>query len=262
MLGEQSALLSGVERTSHRFFGRTGGTSPTPWRGLNVSFAVGDSPARVEENLARCRFQLGVPRRALFTASQVHGTHILEVKSSDDPEEVRHENADGLITFDDDVAVGVRTADCAPVLIAREDGSGVAAVHAGWRGAVSGIVEAAVARLSEGGHSLVASVGPCIGQAAFEVGPEVKAAVLEVCADATSLGLVKAGKEDRSHVDLPGFVRWILETRGVKNDHVAACTMTNMERYFSHRGEAGKTGRQLSAIAKTEPVFLDEAVFA
>jgi YfiH family protein len=262
ILGERSALLDELKGVSHRFFGRTGGTSPAPWRGLNTSFVVGDAPARVEENLARCRFQIGVPRRALFTASQVHGARVLEVGAGQDPEQVKLEEADALITRAPDLAVAVRTADCAPVLLARLDGAAVGAAHAGWRGAVGGVVEATAAALGEPGE-LVAAVGPCIGQEAFEVGPEVREAVLAVVSDAEDRGLVRAGEGDRSHVDLAGFVVAVLENLGVSRvERVGGCTATETDRYFSHRAEAGKTGRQLSAIAICPPPVLDPSVFA
>ncbi len=262
-LGLRSSTLSELPHVSHGFFGRVGGTSPSPWRGLNTSFSVGDAPARVEENLARVRFQIGVGRRALFAAKQVHGARVLEVKAGDDPDRIAEEEADALITGAPELAVGVRTADCAPVLLASEDGQWVAAVHAGWRGAVGGVLEATVAALAERGapaRSLVAAIGPCIGPDAFEVGPEV----VEQAAGAVDVtGLSRPGEGDRLHLDLSGFVARVLERAGVARiEEVRACTASDLERWFSHRAESGRTGRQMSAIARTEPPLLSASAFA
>lgn len=263
VLGLRAQSLLDLPGISHGFFGRTGGTSPSPWRGLNTSFHVGDAPARVEENLARVRFQLGVGRRSLFAAKQVHGARVLEVNASDDPERVAEEPADALLTGAEGVAVAVRTADCAPVLLAADDGSYVAAVHAGWRGAVGGVLEATLAALDEKGvppSRIVAAVGPCIGQDAFEVGPEV----VEQAARVVDVdGLVRPGRDDRSHLDLAGLVSRLLEKAGVtRTEHVAACTASDLERWFSHRAEGGRTGRQMSAIARTDPPRLSPKTFA
>lgn len=263
MLGLQGASLAAIGGVSHRFFGREGGTSPPPWRGLNTSFTVGDAPARVEENLARVRFQVGVGRRGLFAPKQVHGARVLEVTAGDEPERVAEEEADALITSAKDIALAVRTADCAPILLSSDDGAWVAAVHAGWRGAVRGVLGATVAALEERGvspASLLAAVGPRIGQDAFEVGPEV----IDEAARAVDLeGLVREGEGDRRHLDLGGLVVRLLQGAGVvRVERVAGCTASDLEHFFSHRAESGRTGRQMSAIARTTPPLLDESAFA
>lgn len=262
-LGLLSDELTSIPHVSHRFFGRVGGTSPAPWRGLNTSFDVRDAPARVEENLARVRFQIGVGRRSLLAPKQVHGARVLEVKAGDDPEHVAAEEADAIFTSEEGIAVAVRTADCAPILLASDDGRWVAAVHAGWRGAVGGVVEATLAALAERGAppaSLVAAVGPCIGQDAFEVGPEV----VEQAAHVIDVdGLVRPGRDDRMHLDLAGLVARILGRAGVARiDVIRACTASDLDRWFSHRAESGRTGRQMSAIARTDPPVLLPSAFA
>jgi polyphenol oxidase len=263
VLGQQCEALAALPGLSHRFFGREGGTSPAPWRGLNTGFTVGDAPARVSENLARVRFQLGVGRRALFLPTQVHGARVLEVKAGDDPEHIAEQEADALFTAAPEVALGVRTADCAPILLGSDDGAFVAAVHAGWRGAVRGVLEATVAALEQRGVApaiLVAAIGPCIGPSAFEVGPEV----IEEASRTVSLeGLVSPGEGDRLHLDLAGLVRRLLEASGVTRIHtVPGCTATELDRFFSHRAEGGRTGRQVSAIARTSAPLLDDSAFA
>lgn len=255
MLGIISPLLSSVPGVSHRFFGRVGGTSPNPWLGLNTSFDVGDAPARVQENLARTRFQLGVKKGALVCPKQVHGKEVVVVDEGSDADVVALAVADAIVTRAADRAVGVRTADCAPILIAADDGSVVAAVHAGWRGAVGGVIEATLARLDVAPARLVAAVGPCIGREAFEVGPEVVAAARAVV---DVEGLVSGGVGDRAHLDLAGLCRRILMGAGVTRvDVVGGCTVAQPSLYFSHRRDHGMTGRQLSGIARTTPPDID-----
>jgi YfiH family protein len=269
-LGLTSPLLSSIAGVSHRFFGRVGGTSPHPWAALNTSFDVSDSPARVEENLARIRFQIGVPAGALYACTQVHGAAVEVVDGSEEPEEVRARKADALVTLAKDTAVGVRTADCAPILLAIDDGSAVAAVHAGWRGAVGGVLEAAVATLRErsgvDAKRIVAAIGPTIGIDAFEVGPEVVDAARAAIGDDVT-PLVRAGKGDRLHLELRGVVARILTKAGVERvDIVGGCTVSEESAYFSHRRDVtlrkgSETGRQLSVIARTTPPVIDADMF-
>ena len=271
MLGLVSPLLSAVPGVSHRFFQRIGGTSPSPWRALNTSYDVSDSPARVAENLARVRFQIGVKKDALFACTQVHGADVVVIEGAEDADEVRARKADALVTRAPDVAVAVRTADCAPILLARVDGSAVAAVHAGWRGAVGGVIEAAVRALQDGAtpDAIVAAVGPSIGQDAFEVGPEVVDAARAVIGGDVD-ALVRMGdpergeRSDRLHLDLRGVCARVLARCGVERvDLVGGCTVTEEAAYFSHRRDVTlrkglHTGRQMSAIARTSPPRLDD----
>ena len=260
MLGITSPLLAAIPGVSHRFFGRIGGTSPHPYNALNTSHDVDDAPARVDENLARVRFQLGVGKLALFTARQVHGHDVVVVEVDSDLDAVRARSADALLTRALGLGVGVRTADCAPILLAVDDGSAVAAVHAGWRGAVGGVIEAALAELGVDPARVVAAVGPCIGRASFEVGPEV---VTQAGAVVDVDGLVVAGAGDRAFFDLAGLCRRVLEKGGVRRvDVVGGCTVEQVALYFSHRRDQGITGRQLSAIARAAPPDLDDESFA
>lgn len=269
MLGICSPLLSSVPGVTHRFFERIGGTSPHPYASLNTSHDVHDAPARVDENLARVRFQLGVPRDGLFTCSQVHGRAVVSLDGDDDPDEVRKRQADALVSVLPGVGVGVRTADCAPILLAVDDGSGVASAHAGWRGAVGGVLEETVAALCAAAGvppaRIVAAVGPTIGFDAFEVGPDVVTAA----AARTELdGLLRAGEGDRSLLDLAGLCARLLARAGVERvERIGSCTFADEARFFSHRRDVTKrklteTGRQLSAIACTTPPDLDDALFA
>lgn len=254
MLGLKSSALDAIDGVSHRFFTAIGGTSPSPWRGLNTSYDVGDAPARVDENLARVRFQLGVRKRSLLTATQVHKDDVVVVDALSDLDTIASQKADALMTTAEEVGVGVRTADCAPILLAAKDGRAVAAAHAGWRGATGGIIEATLQTLDAArvpAAEVVAAIGPCIGFDAFEVGPEViDAAKARVSID----GLTKAGAGDRHFFDLAGFCERLLLNAGVPTvDVIRSCTVSDPEQYFSYRASNGRCGRMMSAIARTQP---------
>ena len=263
MIGIQSPLLAAVPHVSHRFFQRIGGTSPHPWHSLNTSIDVSDAPARVAENLARVRFQIGVPRDALFTCTQVHGRDVLVVHEDAAPEVIGARRADALVTHAEHLAVGVRTADCAPILLAVDDGSAVAAAHAGWRGAVGGVLAETVRALTELGRvppaRIVAAVGPCIGRDAFEVGAEVVAQAEAALGRALDEEIMRRAVDGKPHIDLGALVHALLAQAGVvRVERVGGCTFSDAGRYFSHRRDVtrdrlAETGRQMSAIARTEP---------
>jgi YfiH family protein len=144
--------------------------------------------------------------------------------------------------------VGVRTADCVPVLIADVESGAVAAVHAGWRGVVARIVDAAIDRLAPSSpSSLIAAIGPHIRGDAFEVGEDV---AHQIAAAAHGEDII-VRRAPKPHVDLAKALKAQLTARGVADDRiddVGGCTLTEPERFFSHRRDAGKTGRHLSAI--------------
>ena len=254
MLGFQSAALAAIPGVSHRFFTAVGGTSPAQWRGLNTSYDVGDAPARVDENLARVRFQLGVRKRALLTAKQVHQATVLKVDDNTDEEVARSIEADALWTQTPELGVGIRTADCAPVLFATKNGEMVAAAHAGLRGAVGGVLEATLRTFEESGFAArdaVVAVGHGNGYDAFEVGPEV----VDAAKTRTDVeGLARASTNDRFVFDLAGYCERLLNNAGVASvDVIRGCTVSDPATYFSYRASGGRCGRMMSAIAKTTP---------
>ncbi len=233
----------------HGFFTRRGGVSTGPFASLNVGLGSGDDPDHVAENRRRACAVLGA--RGLYTPYQVHGTAVVEVTDRT-MERVR---ADAVITRRPGLAVGVVTADCAPVLIAAARAGIVGAIHAGWRGAVAGIIEstlAAFARLGASVGELAAVVGPAIAQASYEVGEEVRTAACAAWPRAASFFRATA-RADRWLFDLPGFVAARLRRAGVETVAVLALdTYRDEARFFSyrrstHRGETAY-GRQLSAI--------------
>lgn len=251
MLVRSALALTGVR---HAFSTREGGVSEGPWASLNLGRPVGDDgdrPEAVEENRRRFAAAAGFEPDHFAEVSQVHGTALVEVSGRWTRADAAVE-ADAVWTEQPGVAVAVRTADCAPVLLAayRADRPvAVAAVHAGWRGACAGIVPAAVAALSGCGPAehMRAAIGPTIGPDRFEVGEEV------VEAAAKALGRppkTTPGPRGRPLLDLPHLVEQQLLDAGLPPDHVdvlGLCTF-NDPRFFSHRRDAGRTGRHLSVI--------------
>jgi len=229
---------------AHGFSTRNGGVSEGPFATLNLARSVADDPAAVEENLRRFAEAARIDERALYAVSQVHGAVVRTVHRAEDPAAVRGVEADALIAVEPGVAVSVRTADCLPVLIADPASGRVAAIHAGWRGVVRGIVPAAVAALAPGPDA-VAVVGPGIGPCCFEVGPEVAESI---AASAPGTPVVVPGT--RPKVDLRAAVRAQLAAAGVRRvDVLDACTMCDPARFFSFRRDGKRSGRMLSAIA-------------
>lgn len=248
-------LLEGVR---HAFSTRTGGVSRGPYASLNLGRSVGDDPAAVEENRRRFALAAGFdgPDR-LAEVSQVHGAGVVRATSGPHASgALSKTEADGLWTDEPGLGVGVRTADCVPVLMVALDERGraaaVAAIHAGWRGACAGVIAAAVEALGQGGHPadrLLAALGPAIGLSAFEVGDEVIEAASE------SLGgeapRTVPGPRGRPHLDLPDLVRRHLHRAGVQSHNVqdlGLCTGSDPLQFFSHRRDGGLTGRHISAI--------------
>lgn len=223
---------------------RTGGVSGPPFDSLNSSLAVGDDPAAVSANLSRLAASAGVEPARLFSVKQVHGARVVEAANATPESE-----ADALWTDVPGSAVGVRTADCLPILI--EDPRGrVAAVHAGWRGVIAEIVARTVEQLVERGGEvgeLRFAIGPCIQRCCFEVDGDLPARFEAAFGKEVVVAQPAGG---RPHLDLPLAVMKTLERLGVPAGHVVAlpqCTSCDA-RFFSHRREHGITGRHLSFI--------------
>jgi len=248
---EPLAALAGVR---HGFFTRAGGVSGGIYASLNCGLGSGDDPAAVAENRRRAARALGVAADHLITAYQVHGTDVATVDRPWQPDE--RPKVDGLVSRTAGIALGVLAADCAPVLFADAEAGVIGACHAGWRGALSGIVEATVAamvRLGADRARIGAALGPCIAQKSYEVGPEFRANF--VAADATnSAFFIDSVRAGRFMFDLPGYVLGRIARAGLARiGHVALDTCTEETRLFSYRrttlrGEAD-FGRGLSAIA-------------
>jgi hypothetical protein len=238
---------------AHGFFTREGGVSAGIYASLNCGLGSGDDPEAVHENRARAAERVGVARAALATNYQVHGITVVTVEGVSPHEE--RPRADAMVTKTRGVALGILTADCVPVLFADAEAGVVGAAHAGWRGAVSGVLEATVTTMVALGATprrIRAGFGPAIAQASYEVGPEFPAPFL--AQDPDHARFFAPAANGKFHFDLPGYVGARLGRLGI--GAVATTggdTFADAERFFSYRrtclGGARDYGRLLSAIA-------------
>lgn len=240
---------------AHAFSTRRGGVGLAPFDTLNFGRAVGDDADTVAENHRRLAARARYRVERLFETSQVHGTqvHVLDGASV---EETRRIEADALVAMREGDVVGVRTADCVPVLLADPMGGAVAAIHAGWRGVAARIVPAAVARFvgvtGAPATRILVAIGPHIRTAAFEVGDDVARALAESSEAAVVVPGANGGKP---HVDLARAVRVQLAQAGVVGSHVedtGGCAHDEPARFFSFRRDGQRSGRMLSVIAVRE----------
>jgi YfiH family protein len=250
----EAANLSALDRVRHGFFTRAGGVSQGPYDSLNCGWSTGDDPGAVGRNRALALERLGLATDSLCTARQVHGAEVLVVRAPQPgpPQSV----ADAVVTDRPGITLGVLCADCAPVLLADPVAGVIGAAHAGWRGALSGVIEATVAVMVELGadHArLRAAVGPCIGFASYEVGPEL----LERFArkDPGCEHLFDAmPRSDRLRFDLKGFaLRRLEQARVADRTALPHDSWADETRFFSarrsrQRGEE-RFGLLLSTIA-------------
>ncbi len=250
----QSAVLGQTSNIRHGFFTRKNGASTGIYASLNCGFGSDDDPGNVAQNRALCATCLGVTPMHLITAYQVHGIRVAEVESVWSPGTAPQ--ADAMVTAKKNIALGILTADCAPILFADAEAGIIGAAHAGWKGATGGVIAAtvtAIERLGGQAERIVACVGPTIGPGSYEVGPEFQQTVLREYPAARRFFTMGAG--GRPHFDLQGFVVSRLEAAGVgRIDRIVADTCADPEQFFSyrrtcHRGETDY-GRQLSAITQ------------
>jgi YfiH family protein len=217
---------------------RGGGASRKAYAGLNLAQHVGDDPEAVRENRDRLLRAAGIPTEPCWL-EQVHGIQVID---ADDWQP--GVQADAAFARYPDVVCAVLTADCLPVLLCARDGSAVAAIHAGWRGLVAGVIEATASELGDG--ELMAWLGPAIGPQAFEVGEEVRAAFL--AADASAAAAFQPSPAGRWQADLYALARRRLQTVGVIEVYGGGeCTYSDAARFYSYRRD-GQTGRMASLI--------------
>jgi YfiH family protein len=216
---------------------RSGGFSPSPYDSLNLGDHVADDPVTVERN--RSQLNAWLPSEPVWL-EQVHGTHVVLAESTG-----CRPAADACISRRKNSVCVVMTADCLPVLLCDEAGSVVGVAHAGWRGLVSGVIEATVGAMQVPGESLMAWLGPAIGPRAFEVGGEVREAFLRHEPAAAAAFAPTSGKY---LADLTLLARQRLSALGIQRIYGGdCCTYTDRERFFSYRRD-GKTGRMGSFI--------------
>lgn len=237
----------------HGFFTRDGGVSEGIYAGLNTGLGSSDDPDRVLENRRRVAEHLGASHGSVVTLYQVHGATALTVDKPQD--RAKLPKADAVVSKTPGLAIGVLTADCTPVLFADPQAGVVAAAHAGWRGAVGGILEAAIAEMERQGANrehIRAAVGPTISPEIYEVGPDFEAELLRL--DPGNEHFFHAPAPGaRVHFDLPGYVTTRLARAGLTNVEVCApCTYQSESLFFSYRRsqvlKEGDYGRQISAI--------------
>ena len=240
----------------HGFFTRRGGVSTGPFASLNCSLSSQDERGAVLENRGRVADAIGVPRPYLLGCTQVHGADVATVEAPWQPG--AGPRADAMVTARKGVALGIVTADCAPVLFADPDTGVAGAAHAGWRGALAGVLEAtvtAMAALGAQSDRIVAAVGPCIGQGSYEVAADMRDAIL-ARSPADARFFIDGERKGRWLFDLRGYCASRLRATGlhtvtvVEND-----TLAEEERFFSHRRRTlaggGPIGHQISVIAIT-----------
>ncbi len=235
----------------HGFTTRVGGVSTGPWASFNLSTLVDDDRHAVAANRRLWSRATGLAWEALVGLNQVHGAEVLLVDRPPEALPPEHERrCDASVSDRPDVVLAVRTADCVPILLASREPAAVAAVHAGWRGTLDGVVARAVEALGE--HfgcrpdGLLAAIGPCIGPEAFEVGPEV----FEPFADRfdRTVALRSGG---HLAVDLVAANRDWLGRAGLRPDRIESldlCTFKRSDLFYSHRRDHGRTGRQMAFI--------------
>ena len=236
----------------HAFFTRQGGVSKGLYDSLNVGQGSQDDAADVRENRRRAAAHFGLPPEALNTCYQIHSPEVLATAK---PFADSRPEADGVATRTPGLICGALAADCAPVLLVDPEARVVAAAHAGWKGALAGVVESAVARMRELGADparIRAAVGPCIGPASYEVGEEFEARFIEVDPAYAHCFAPGAGAGKRMF-DLPAFVLGRLRAAGVETcEWVGRDTCAEGQLFYSNRrafkrGEPDY-GRLLSAI--------------
>ncbi|MBI3453503.1 MAG: peptidoglycan editing factor PgeF [Rhodospirillales bacterium] len=238
----------------HGFFTRRGGVSAGLYDSLNCGLGSGDEPDNVRTNRSRAMTHLGLETRQLVTVYQAHSPDVVEIEGpwiGDAPPK-----ADAMVTTASGIALGILTADCAPVLFADPAARVIGAAHAGWRGALTGVVEATIRAMVRRGAQvdrILAGIGPCIAQRSYEVGPEFPAPFVAQDPDNAAF-FAPAAREGKFLFDLRGFVAKQVAATGVKHvGQLANDTCREEDRFFSYRRTCQRGerdyGRGLSAIA-------------
>jgi YfiH family protein len=251
----QAKNLSALPGIRHAFFTREGGVSEGLYASLNAGVGSDDDPAKVAENRARMAQAVGVAPAHFLTAYQIHSPEVVVAETPWSGE--ARPRADAIVTRVPGLAVGVSTADCGPVLFADPQARIVGAAHAGWRGALAGVLEATIAAMERLGAErarMVAAIGPTISQRNYEVGSELVTQFTQ--ADAENARFFAAGRPGHAQFDLPGYIASRLARAGIgRVEDLAACTYADPRLFYSfrratHRAEPDY-GRHVNAIAIT-----------
>src|SRR6476646_6234893 len=253
----QASSLTTLPGIRHAFFTRSGGVSQGVYSSLNGGVGSGDAPEKVAENRARMAAALGVSADRLVTPFQIHSPDVVVVQEPWTRDS--RPRADAVVTQVPRLAIGVSTADCGPLLFADSEAGVIGAAHAGWRGALSGVIEATVAameRLGAGRNRIVAALGPTIRQPNYEVGPEFVERF--VAADSGNARFfVPAQRDGHAMFDLTGYIAERVRGMGIAQfEDLGLCTYAEPERFFSYRRTTQRGepdyGRHVNAIALTD----------
>ncbi|NTF81781.1 peptidoglycan editing factor PgeF [Agrobacterium rhizogenes] len=253
----ESTLLSAAKSAGirHGYFTREGGVSEGLYRGLNVGLGSHDDRAHVEENRRRVASWFGLPLERLATVHQVHSPDVITVGMNYDG---NRPQADAIVTATPGVVLGVLAADCGPILFADSENRVIGAAHAGWKGALTGVLEntiEAMVALGAKRETITACLGPSISQASYEVGPEFVDRFTAYDPDYTKY-FIPSEKPGHAMFDLPALTVNRLRKAGVTAESLALCTYPDPDRFFSYRrtthAKEPDYGRQISAIAIEE----------
>jgi YfiH family protein len=251
MLKAGILALTGIR---HAFFTRAGGVSEGLYASLNGGIGSKDNAANITENRARMAAALGVAPHRFLSAYQIHSPNVVVAETPWLPEARPH--ADAIVTRMRALAIGVTTADCGPVLLADSQAGVIGAAHAGWRGALGGVIETTVDAMEQLGAArsqIRAAIGPMIRRANYEVGPDLVAR-FTAQDPASNRFFAPAPRDGHALFDLGGYIAARLARAGIVHaEDLGLCTYADPGRFFSyrratHRAEADY-GRHLSAIA-------------
>jgi YfiH family protein len=248
-----SPLLSAIPGLRHAFFTRDGGVSEGVYGTLNGGLGSNDESARVAENRRRMAAQMGVTSERFLGVWQIHSPDA--VVASGPWGNASRPRADAIVTRSEGLAIGVTAADCGPILLVDPNARVIGAAHAGWKGALTGIVESTVEAMEKIGAErtgIVAAIGPLIRQHSYEVGGEFVERFIEADAE-NALFFIPSARERHAMFDLAGFIRMRLENAGVLMiDDIGVDTYSD-ERFYSYRRSVHRKepdyGRHVHAIA-------------
>jgi polyphenol oxidase len=248
-----SPLLSAIPGLRHAFFTRDGGVSDGVYESLNGGIGSADDPACVAENRRRMAEQLGVAPQHFLSAHQTHSPDV--VVASGPWQGPSRPLADAIVTRTEGLAVGASAADCGPILLVDPKARVIGSAHAGWKGALAGIVESTVEAMEKLGaerSGIVAAIGPLIRQHSYEVGGEFVERFVEADAE-HALFFIPSTREGHAMFDLAGFIRMRLENAGVLMIDDTGLDTYSDERFFSYRRSVHRKepdyGRHVHAIA-------------
>ncbi len=223
---------------------RQNGHSQHEWKGLNLGQHVGDDPALVEKNRNQLIERYALPAEPVWL-NQVHGNEVRYIEHGVD----QLPDVDAVWTDRPGVVLSVMSADCLPVLFAAKSGSAIAAAHAGWRGLAGGILERTMAQLPVAPEDVLVWLGPAIGPRCFEVGSDVRDCFLQINPQWDYCFVSSGRRPEKYYADIFELARLSLQRAGAVDIFGGSvCTFCDKERFYSHRRDAGKTGRMATLV--------------